>query len=1087
MVIDFVCCFRTNDSNHITSQWLLNAVRSQLHFSQISAWIAKIKEEEIAKVQARVARELSPSERQRKLSRETCNFKKYESNCDHELLLRDNLDKNSGKDSTNNTRKLNVVYILKPPEENYNYVTFQCKPLVHKFPITDIGNDIYLEVQLESLPRIEDIPLVHCACKVKESETRNRRKSKDVTPESCFTEDALAIKLAAACCLADKISNQSTSSIETDESSSPVQSALFVTDLGVIDANKESASGKSRKLPVYSLSNLSEFRYHSLSSNGSTPERPDLNDTLLSISKANMVKTSSETDSDVDFGNAKDDDSYQSQYSCMSNNQVPSNKLISTDYLLVDDRMQTPCRQSGKHRCNCDEESDQGVSKEAKSNHNAHKNGDTENCLNHVSSCNKDFIGTVQKVSSNDKDVKEMTKHLRKQKKETNVRQTSNGQASQKSSDTPKDKKSCNSGKKVRTCSSSDNSDGRSSPELVHYNSFYHICHGCFCRRQESSKNCSLTSYFADHSPKDIATASNNWLYMSNNEKHSELTSTTSIPILQASRFDHVNRFGNFRSTVSMHRSRTPREFYSLMQQTNSMSPGLDQKPLYKISSQGHCIPCSEKKDVKIFNNNENQTDVHKCYYYSTCESSKRFNSDDDYRPSTKKLISSATQTDDVLCECGNSLIPKCYECIKISNSFITDENSICNNHKSLKTNPVSKAKMKRSNANHNLAAISQSNILLEAIVRPCNSQRFENSKDDAIGVLSENKLATICHDKDIDAHLREKSHGDKVIDFNCDNSVSNILNNCECDKNIVYSNSFNESSCTNNLLSNSISSLNNTDIYENDKSQSDKNKDNNTKTDLSILVENNSLIQQFVSNSPMKKITHKEKPPDLGVKTDFVIKKPKLKKFSPAVDKISKIVLDRNLQKENDKLVGQKTYNNSTNVLSRKISFLDKTTNNDDFATVILPSNQIDDNKSNKAPKISSVYLSSDNYNEEEHILYEQGDYGTFGKIETNDGPIDNEEFQKKLSKRRGVKRDLLSTESFNPCDGRSSPSSDHSVVPSISEMDKFRWRLDSAASMVFHSRTGLPLTSSPAPLRRGKSCFDYDSSINSVSGIKR
>lgn len=58
---------------------------------------------------------------------------------------------------------------------------------------------------------------------------------------------------------------------------------------------------------------------------------------------------------------------------------------------------------------------------------------------------------------------------------------------------------------------------------------------------------------------------------------------------------------------------------------------------------------------------------------------------------------------------------------------------------------------------------------------------------------------------------------------------------------------------------------------------------------------------------------------------------------------------------------------------------------------------------------------------------------------------------------------------------------------VPSASEQAKFRKNLDSAASMVFHSRTGLPLTSSPAPVRRGKSCFDFDSSITSVSAIKR
>ncbi|KAF5269833.1 hypothetical protein FQR65_LT05879 [Abscondita terminalis] len=56
---------------------------------------------------------------------------------------------------------------------------------------------------------------------------------------------------------------------------------------------------------------------------------------------------------------------------------------------------------------------------------------------------------------------------------------------------------------------------------------------------------------------------------------------------------------------------------------------------------------------------------------------------------------------------------------------------------------------------------------------------------------------------------------------------------------------------------------------------------------------------------------------------------------------------------------------------------------------------------------------------------------------------------------------------------------------VPSAFEQAKFKKSLDNATSMVFHSRTGLPLTSSPAPIRRGKSCFDFDSSINSVSAI--
>lgn len=58
---------------------------------------------------------------------------------------------------------------------------------------------------------------------------------------------------------------------------------------------------------------------------------------------------------------------------------------------------------------------------------------------------------------------------------------------------------------------------------------------------------------------------------------------------------------------------------------------------------------------------------------------------------------------------------------------------------------------------------------------------------------------------------------------------------------------------------------------------------------------------------------------------------------------------------------------------------------------------------------------------------------------------------------------------------------------VPSALEQERFRRSLENAASMVFHSRTGLPLTSSPAPLRRGSCCFDYDSSLNSVSSKRR
>ncbi|XP_045606209.2 uncharacterized protein atos isoform X1 [Procambarus clarkii] len=64
--------------------------------------------------------------------------------------------------------------------------------------------------------------------------------------------------------------------------------------------------------------------------------------------------------------------------------------------------------------------------------------------------------------------------------------------------------------------------------------------------------------------------------------------------------------------------------------------------------------------------------------------------------------------------------------------------------------------------------------------------------------------------------------------------------------------------------------------------------------------------------------------------------------------------------------------------------------------------------------------------------------------------------------------------------CNGKGVP------IPSASEKAQFRRSLDSATNMVFHSKTGLPLTSSPAPLRKGKR-FDYDSSLNSVAAIKR
>lgn len=58
---------------------------------------------------------------------------------------------------------------------------------------------------------------------------------------------------------------------------------------------------------------------------------------------------------------------------------------------------------------------------------------------------------------------------------------------------------------------------------------------------------------------------------------------------------------------------------------------------------------------------------------------------------------------------------------------------------------------------------------------------------------------------------------------------------------------------------------------------------------------------------------------------------------------------------------------------------------------------------------------------------------------------------------------------------------------IPTMVQKDNFRKTLNSATSMVFHRNTGLPLSSSPAPLRRGAHDFGYDSSINTPNAIKR
>ena len=76
--------------------------------------------------------------------------------------------------------------------------------------------------------------------------------------------------------------------------------------------------------------------------------------------------------------------------------------------------------------------------------------------------------------------------------------------------------------------------------------------------------------------------------------------------------------------------------------------------------------------------------------------------------------------------------------------------------------------------------------------------------------------------------------------------------------------------------------------------------------------------------------------------------------------------------------------------------------------------------------------------------------------------------------------------TNSVNVGDKRRKSIDEDEAVPSANKKNAFRKSFDSAASMVFQRRTGLPLTSSPAPMRRGIK-FDFDSGINTPKDIKR
>ncbi|XP_045457487.1 protein FAM214A [Melitaea cinxia] len=555
----------------ITPHWLLNAVRSQLHFSQLSAWRAIINTDD------------KPDERRRKLSRETCNFKKIEANCD-EIDLEE--------------RKLNIVYSIKIPGESYKVADFPRPPNGHKFPVTDIGNNVYLKVVLESLPRLDDIPVVKCTC-------QKRRASKEIPANA---HDELVGKL-----------------------------------------NDLSLGPRSNKYPDGNIA--PNGRRHSIISNQG-------NDYM---------------------------------YSC-----------LDKDKKIVDDRMLTPCSESGKHKCSCDDESDD---------------------KNHRSKT----LNAQEPKKLDERRLKEIAKYKRRLRKESQL------------------KKLCDS--------TSSEGDG-----------------------------------------------------LKVKETH------TSIPILQAARFDRFRAIGCFRNQTYL---------------TLPASRIEGRSPFVETMS----IPPTEFRRTNTV----------------------------------------ATQTEDMTCQCGNTLQLKCLGCLDRG--------------------------MVRSQGNYNLASIES-------------------------------------------GARRKREEEDKT---------------------------FKKHKC-----------------------------DNNNSSD----------------------------------KCDGIIKRPKLRRFFPIVDRIEKVISERFAQ------------NNDIQELNLR----------DDDTVFSVPKPET------KRQKTFSI--------SEDYVLYEKCDYGTFDRceVESPREETDQEGFKFPDPKKGGP----------------------DNQVPSPTEMDRFRWRFDSAASMVFHNKTGLPLTSSPAPLRRGNNCFDFDDSINGVSGIK-
>ncbi|KAG7312890.1 hypothetical protein JYU34_001276 [Plutella xylostella] len=610
----------------ISSQWLLSAVRSQLHFSQLAAWTSRLTAEP----------ELDHTERRRKLSREKCNFKKLESNCD---------EKDLPTPDDPAPRSLNIVYSIKIPGESYKMSDFTKQPADHTFPITDIGNNVYLKVYLESLPRIEGIPVVKCSCNVPK-----RRASKEMQNED----------------IANRMNDLTLGTPER------------MRDLNAINSNIGSTSNASRRLSIFGNMGPSEFF------RSATPEKLDNDKTDMECKEKG----------------------------------------------LVDDRMHTPCSENGKHKCNCDDESDQNQKSSTSVNQETKK--------------------------LDERRLKEIAKYKRRLRKESKLR-------------------------KLRDSNSE--STGNSEGDGVTKKSETH----------------------------------------------------TSIPILQAARFDRFRAIGCYRNQTYL------------------------------------TLPASRIESKSPFVDNVN---IQPTEY--------------------KKTNTIATQTDDLVCECGTAFVVKCDDC---------------------------KRGMVRSEANYDLTAVDG----------PTEGQ--------------------------------SKKH-------KCDNFSNNLM--CDIKPSVVNS------------------------------------------------------VKEFVSGI--------RKCPDDDEEKN-IIKRPKLKRFFPLVDRIEKLVTDRFSQRDKEE--------------SKDMQEL--LLKNDD--TVFA-----DMSKKPPRQKYSSIG--------EDYVMVEKCDYGTFDKYD-GDSPKESDQ------------------NGFEFPDPKSSQKQD-SQVPSPTEMDRFRWRFDSAASMVFHTKTGLPLTSSPAPLKRGNNCFDYDDSINGISGIK-